>query len=270
MNPFKWDGSSLGILTDTNILKKYTMGSRDYWDININQYRTVCMIKKRKDCTPCILDELKPLFGLTKVGTHYVKYGINIIILNRCRLTSDGTVAYEHTLAELKGKVEMSPELLFKIRAIYVFRDLFKVSKTNETHIILRIPMEPDLRPYPISYNEGSIKLEKIDNFSTPSTISDVCHRKWFRDEIYGKIYNINELLIPMCKAYGTDTSLTIMRMKQNMLEICERISHGYYTHIADVVSKALVPRLKTVILEPDTPIPSYIGYYTDDEVNSE
>lgn len=270
MNPFKWDGSYLGVISDVNIIRKYAMGNRDYWDITIDNYRTVCMIKKRKDCTPCILDEFKSLFGLTKIGTHYVKYGIKIIILSQCRLTAEGTVAYEHTLAELKGKVDISTELLFKIRAIYVFRDLFKVSKTNETHIILRIPLESGLRSYPVSFNEGSIKLEKIDNFSTPSTISDVCHKKWFRDEIYGKIYNINELLIPMCKAFTGDTSLMIMKLKEQMVDICERISHGNYTHIADVVAKALVPRLRSIILDPKDIIPTYTGYYTDDEIVSE
>lgn len=268
-NPFVWDGTYLGIIHDNNINKKYIVGEREYWDITINKFRVVCLIKKVKDCTSCIIDELKSLFALEKMGTHHIKYHNNFIVLYRCRLSIDGKeMIYEHTLNDLhsKGLLTINSDILSKIRKIYVFRDLLKIGKTNDNNILIRYSSSGAI--YPISYNESALKLERINNFSSPGTIPEMYYKKWFRNDKYDKIFNINVLLLSMLKIiYKDKIQGTISKLRRDILEICERVKPQTYTHMSDIIARILVPRLSTIPVDSSGGfIISQEDYYYDED----
>ena len=271
-NPFIWDGTFLGTINDTNINKKYAVGDREYWDITINSFRIVCLIKRVKDCTSCIIDELKPLFGLEKMGSHHIKYRNNFIILYRSRLTENGKeVVYEHSLNDLhlKDVLHIDNTILNKIRKIYVFRDLLKIGKTNDNNIIIR--HSPSGVIYPISYNESALKLEKITNFSTPSTIPEVCHKKWFRNDKYDKIFNINILLCSMLNLFYKDKiQIILSKLRKDIVSVCERIMPGTYTHMADIISRILIPRLSTIPVDSSGKLLISQEDYGDDDYDED
>lgn len=86
---FKWDGTDItDLISHSNITcscKKFN--KIEYWiiryypDINndepklVKECEEICMIRSCKNGISCLIDELKPIFGLRKLGTHWCKYG---------------------------------------------------------------------------------------------------------------------------------------------------------------------------------------------------
>src|SRR5437867_13336300 len=76
-NPFVWDGSDLGPLHPSCVVGLATTGTttkRRYWCLDIGGHRVVCRIRQCATTFPNIIDELKPVFGLPKLGTHRCTY----------------------------------------------------------------------------------------------------------------------------------------------------------------------------------------------------
>ena len=193
-SPFKWDGTSLGTITETSIKKKFVIGKQEFWEISLKGYSTICMVRKIKDATPCIVDEIKTLFGLCKNGSHHVKYGNFIYMIIRCRITQGNTVALEQTLDTFSlDTVKDTSGLVHSIRAIYIFRNILKLGKTNDGNILIRVTKDG---VYPISYNEPVIKPEKFIQVASRTKISEVAYKKWFRDDRYGRVDNLNDCLL--------------------------------------------------------------------------
>src|SRR3989304_8393597 len=77
-NHLKWDGSSLGIGLINN---QWKMENIQYYSINLPthpQYSLgtiYCRALPAKDLFPCIIDELRELFGLPRRGVHRVHIG---------------------------------------------------------------------------------------------------------------------------------------------------------------------------------------------------
>ena len=73
-NPFVWDGSNLGTIKTSNIRSIGTsLKGTKYWYITLGTFGTAASIKRSKDSTESIVDEIKSLFGLPKIGTHRCK-----------------------------------------------------------------------------------------------------------------------------------------------------------------------------------------------------
>jgi hypothetical protein len=68
----KWDGSDLGDITDYFVSleepDQEKIGSKLV--LNINGKEITCLSWKYKDNTPILVDELKPIFGIPKIGRH--------------------------------------------------------------------------------------------------------------------------------------------------------------------------------------------------------
>jgi hypothetical protein len=281
MNPFIWNGTFLGTFTDTNIIRRFYVNDRNFWEVQYNGYKTICMIKKTIDCTPCILDELKPLFKLAKLGSHYVYHGKYTYILYKTRSDDGINVAYENTLGELlKDNYKLSSQLVKQIRYIYIFRDIFKISGTNDSRILIRAPIDDDSNVYPVSFNESGIKLTKIVSPVSKSQISEVAYKKWFRNAEYGKIENTNQLLINMLGITNKNyIPIAIPLLKPKIDNICEIVSSKNYAHLSDLICTTLVPRLalafihiennKELDTRDESPEIYDVDYYKDIEVDT-
>ena len=239
-SPFKWDGSNLGVITDINIRNKFVIGSQEFWEVSISGYKVKCMIRRIKDCTTCIIDEIKPLFGLFKNGSHHLKYGIYVYMLTRCRVTDSGEITLEQTLDKYKDNI--TAEMVYQIQSIYIFRDMLKLGKTNDSNVLVRKSKDT---VYPVSHNEPPIKLEKMLQISSSSKIPEGVYKKWFRNEMYGKIDNINTILLNMLNVVSQDKiTIILTSLKEKMLGVAERVGPGKYCHIADVICQILTGRL--------------------------
>ena len=149
------------------------------------------------DIDQIVVDELKPLFGLTKMGTHQISlYGIprkhnanepwildgrfNFYIFPQW---SEYFIFQAHTITDSDGRisfvqlpaiqdVECFPTcesqilyghklLYYEIQKILVFRDLLKVTGTNLTNILFKYDLvSPEApHPVPLSINELHMKL---------------------------------------------------------------------------------------------------------------
>lgn len=85
----KWDGSFLGEYPSSIFgLKMSVDKGLSFRSIDTGDFRVKGTFKCPRDTSfPCILDELKPCFGLPKLGTHRIKIGGRTYILYRSKLS---------------------------------------------------------------------------------------------------------------------------------------------------------------------------------------
>jgi hypothetical protein len=240
-NPFIWDGSSLGTITEKNILNKYIIKYLEYWDILINGFHTICIIRKYKDYTPCIVDELKPLFGLIKLGTHYIKYDNNYIILIRSRVNKECKEVigelFLHEYVENSGLFD--EKIVQKIKEIYVFRDFLCMNNSNDDSIILRKNITDD-DILPISIIDTSLKIDKLVDPTTPSVLSESVFNKWLTND------SPSEILTKMCRIKNENTIvLTLFHLKSKINVILNRISNNEYIDLSDIIINRICNKLE-------------------------
>ena len=251
--PFKWDGTSLGVINERQILNKYVLGKLQYWDLQLDIYRIICIIRTCRDYTPCIIDELKPLFGLIKLGTHYVKYGSIYVILIRSRINEIGKNIISETFLNELVPCEMEDKDIYedvydkklnkdvenKIKEIYVFRDILCLGKSNDNSIILRRNMTEG-KIFPVSLMDSSIKLDKMTDIYVSTFIPEIIFKRWLNDDSPSRI------LYKMLKVRGeSNFVLRLYNIKTKINEILMRISGGVYINLSDVIISRISNKLQ-------------------------
>ena len=212
---FTWDGSFLGHFVSKRRLVdwEFIYQSTRYCQVRIvdeNGGKSVAICKmrvSRDNLLPCIVDEIKPLFGLEKSGTHFVTIGRNstIYILTKSYLPVDkagiwiGGLQDDYILRDLvkaeknhrkKGSAEKSEneeesefnlsdihsdEFMRQVQKILVFRSIIGAGKCNNSGVYVRII---DGEPTCLSIDE-----KKIDPVNPKSTaITDTILKAWFSD----------------------------------------------------------------------------------------
>lgn len=182
MEYLPWDGSSLGIITDLEEESRLSMGrelslvSFTYGDYNIR-----CLAKKVETSLPAIFDEVKPYFGLPKIGTHLFKYKSDFMIAFKTTYHQNNVVTYP-TLDVFKGQI--SPRLGDQIRLTLMFRQIFGITDTFEKSLIVRI-------------KKGGIEIVSflepgsvVINNPQKSILPENLVRKWFDEQIVDKSQN--------------------------------------------------------------------------------
>lgn len=243
-DPFKWNGSSLGNISDSQILVKYILAGIEYWRIKIGYYETICIVRKQKDYSPCIVDELKPIFGLVKLGTHYAHHNESAyyIILIRSRMSQDGkNIQPEVSLKGYEG--ELDDSVREKIKHIYVFRDILCLSKTKKSvddgSIILRKNITDD-QIFPVSFIDGSIKVAKMIDISISTYIPETIFKKWLANDSPSK------LLSGMCRIKGRDSILNgVFKIKSKINDILEVTSRSERIDLSDIIIKRVTDKLE-------------------------
>lgn len=247
--PFKWDGTCLNKYNDITIMNRYIYEKKEYWDIEINKYRILCLAKCKKNHTPCIVDELKPLFGLEKLGTHYLKVGAKIYILTKI-IINNSEIIFDKSLSSL-SKDELNninAYLADKILDIYVFKDLLRMKNFKDSDICIRTSLTKSLSEnYPICCNDSIINFEKIKDPSSRQmpNINEIIWCKFSK-----KKYNTTgEILARMLKIYSFSRLLTFnIKFRDDVTKITERVSPNNYIYLSDLLLSVLNPILSSVI----------------------
>ena len=98
-----WDGTEI-----TDFLKESRITVEEgifekiiYWKIQDGDKKEYCQIRFSQNILPCLIDELKPVFGLTKIGTHWIKYKGRFLILLKSLHRND-VVYFDLTLDKIR------------------------------------------------------------------------------------------------------------------------------------------------------------------------
>jgi len=232
-SPFVWNGTCLGAFNNENIISSLICDGFEYWTIQLYGHYTVAMIRKTKNYTQCLVDELKPVFGLNKLGTHYAMYKGGYVILIKARTDISGnSIVTDYLLSYTSSTGSMiNKSLTDKIKDIYVFRDLLCLTKSFDSGIALRrSDKDPDVI-YPVSLIDSSIKIERLSNITVSTYMPEVVFNRWIKNE------RPRIILTKMCKVFNKEKiSTRLFRLKSEIDKIIKQVCVYEYSNLSDVI----------------------------------
>ncbi len=165
--PFKWDGSDVGAIDVYITTWEYV----DPFTVLFFVDGSRAVAHAYKDAVPLIADELKPLFGLTKLGRHRCTIGARPALITRL-------IAAENSLPK-EGKGVVTPDLIPSVRRAYVFRWALGLLRNSDTALWFR------------TYTSGvssitSFREDKFDYTRTSSqgaTLTQTVVKRWFDND---------------------------------------------------------------------------------------
>ena len=224
-NRFVWDGSYLGMVTDLNIIERFEVEGLKYWSISLFGHVEICIIRPILTNSPCISDELKVLFGLSKLGTHRVKYRRKMYILIRTRSTDDGNICLETDLSQIHTK---DPVFVGQVQDTYLFRDVLGLTKSTDKSLVLRHPKQRYLAPYPVSFYENMMRPDDT-KLIVPATVTD----KWFDgvtlNDVARRIFRVEKM---------EDVQARIIYIQDQLNLIIERVDRDAVWMIRPIIER--------------------------------
>jgi hypothetical protein len=230
---FKWDGSDVSELikdAGTKVHEAWTE-KRMYWIIEREKEKEIVIVKKSSHIFACMIDELKPVFGLEKIGTHWVKIHSKIYILFKPEKDRKGEIIEELTLNEYKYDKNLENE----IQKIFLFREIVGVPRNTEKNVILRMK---GLYVQPLSFYESNLSPK-----GSGKVLSNLVLDKWFKntdlDEAVCKfmgitsIEQINEILLPLHKKLEDVIQRTDPTSIMYVDEILSRLRHRFQSFLS-------------------------------------
>lgn len=161
---FKWDGTSIGQIQE--LIKSYEITDKNVIvDLNICK----AYVYKYENAIPLIADEIKPLFGLVKVGRHHGIWGNKDVLL--CKIEGEES--------SLNDSVDIDIE---EIQKSYIFRWCLGFSSYGDD--ILRVRKYRNNIKTVTSYIESEYNYKPKHKYC--SKITKSVFTKWF--------YNVNNL----------------------------------------------------------------------------
>lgn len=212
-----WDGSHLGTIHKHQIIRDFNVDNHRYWVVMIGDVTITAIVRTTQGYVPCIIDELKPVFGLTKLGTHTVKIKSKLYILIRVLHNDDNILIRELMLNEAGDELTSNEQFRDYVRRVYVFRDTFAISRTFDSSITCRTITTVSGNTYtvPVSIYEPSIT--DSETCLLPNTVLT----RWFAD---GKMPH--DVLIDMLGISDRkQLQKAISRVRNSIASTIERIS---------------------------------------------
>ena len=174
-----------------------------YWSLNIGGHKTVCRVRLSKTTFPNIIDELKPVFGLPKIGTHRCICGHRNYVL--CRVNANpvtgeivedallSNIAYDTKLPN--GAPLVTSIFVAQVQELFVFRELLGVTSSFEKAVAIRVTSRQGgkhYKAYPLSFTES-----KMDPTQRDRVIPETVIKRWFGttsvDKVVSRILGIND-----------------------------------------------------------------------------
>lgn len=244
-NRLRWDGEDLGSNQGIKILDeiKYrdTKYTRIYmpegWSEKIGKGIICCVKVKVKDLFPCIVEEIKRVFGVTRRGTHRITIKAKEYIIYYVPISTEGDIIWEMPIRNLDKQHENN--FRREVQKIIVFCEILALCGTSESKIKVRYEIEGKYTMINVNGEKTSITKEVNYDYSiiTKNLLS-----KWFGDD-----YTIREVLVEMIKETGENTSnigLLSTRLRSKIDKIImsyDRIYIWYSYFIIERVSRYLL-----------------------------
>jgi len=190
MAALPWDGSDLGCFPAAVLVKEFRYQGVLYWRLQLEGYESVfAEATLLRTTLPCVVDELKRVFSLTRTGTHRIKIeGRSSYLLYRAESLEIGDgemVVREMLLAETPQ--EKTLDYRRYIQSIFGFRALLGLTPTNEKVISFRNPKRISRKTGEVTH---SYYYEVLSRQETPlrsernprATLSASVLSRWFND----------------------------------------------------------------------------------------
>jgi hypothetical protein len=219
---FKWNGSEITdfIKDEETLIEEAKYNQKTYWIIKHGENEEICMKKNTKSSIPCLVDELKPVFGLEKIGTHWFRFKSKIMIIFKVNI-ENGVILEDLPLNEIEYKRELETE----IRRIFLFREFLGTTSNFERNIILR---HKNYFVKPLSFYETSM-VPSHSGKVIPDTILD----KWFKDT---SLEQAIKTFFGVTKF--EDINRILLDLKDNMSKIFLRVNPDAITNLDEIISR--------------------------------
>lgn len=188
-NQLKWDGSHIGSYWKA-ITGKWTLEGIHYYRITLpigwsKEFPSgiiYCLAIKAKDLFPCIVEDIKDIFGIPRCGIHRINIDYQEYFIYYVPISTDNSLIWETPLNRLNSKHELrrDPEFRKEVQKIIMFSEILALEKTGEPSIRIRLGKN-GLR-LPISMNESTTTITKALDYDY-SIMSKTLFLKWFGEE---------------------------------------------------------------------------------------
>jgi len=200
-NYLKWDNTHLGIYEENVIIGVLNHNDIIYHSIRINNGIIYCIAVKTKNLFPCIVEDIKDIFGIKRRGIHQIKLGLNDYILYYVPVSTYSEIINETPLSHLDRNHELRIDKEFSnnVRKLLAFNDILSLSDTSEKNIIIRKDENNIFIPIGTNIITTSI-IKGKDHSVLPNAI----FTKWFGEKfmisniIYEMISNKNHKTLSM------------------------------------------------------------------------
>jgi hypothetical protein len=165
-----WNGSWLGTYTDSIVIKTvkaYPFSICYIYIEGLMETGTWVAKHQSKSAYPCIIDEIKTVFGMVKIGTHSITIKGKLYIIYN-------TMGPPMLLSNIQYSV--TPEMKLQVQDTFVFRMIVGLNCNFESSICI-------VGGVPTSYRN------RIDvNSDDGGAISNLMLNKWFTDSMRDSI----------------------------------------------------------------------------------
>lgn len=236
----KWDGSYLDKYNNSIIQWEYKNGYFTYMKLILNEEEIYCKGCRNDDDFPCIVDELKTVFGLKKIGSHSLKIGKYNWIIYKLPfiIEDDNDKNWMNWIANFtqfnkfnKYTIEQEDE----IRKWIIFRQLLGLKGVMYSSILLHTE---DM----IIETINEKKSEFHDKNKSIDYLIYTIQKKWFPEfefKSYVRIFLGNEYINEFNKLKQKElVVVTIYNIRNQINEIINRINSKYLIYISFVVMK--------------------------------
>lgn len=228
----EWNGSRINDPSD-NIIWTERISGIDYCHIKLDEDNIIyAEIKQSQHLLTVIIDEIKPIFGLNKLGTLWFKYGGHFYILMKVDIYPEShEIVTRKNLKKFKIK-SLDQKLLHEVRKIFIFKEILGINSNTEKNILI---LNNDDIQIAVSNNECSIKKGENE-----SCLSDTICQKWFKD------LDTNIFIQEMVKVHHPDrVSSKSFKIYEKIVNVIERIDRKLIT-FADLVKLRLLTKLQS------------------------
>jgi hypothetical protein len=191
-----WNGSFLGYIHKTQILHTVKFAGDIYWRLQVKDalYSTdttiVCKARGAQNSFPCIIDQLKEICGIPKIGTHWVRMGKRIFILSRVDSDSQFDVLIYNKLSAFNKNIFL--EFSADVKRIFAFKEAFgvKFATLNSIKIVKsEIKSDSEFAGWlPLSVKDTHFDLSK-------AIVKKPMIKLWFNNNIQEVVTEIHKLL---------------------------------------------------------------------------
>lgn len=224
LDELKWDGSDLGEIS--SCISEYEQHSDKVLYIYISTNTSIVPARCYRDygILPIILDELKPLFGIPKIGRHRATIDGRPVLLSR--VSSGGMLS----LKQIPEEKSTESWIIEQVRKVYVFRWIMGMISNFDSSIGVIVTHNNCLSV--TSYKDTKIEPSKMKK---TNSIPQTAIKKWFG----GSWDNVNTTLSQMITyLYNDEDSLGKLNM-----DVCSTIYKfdKSLTVLANIISSNLL-----------------------------
>ena len=245
-NQLPWDGSHLGSDPKIIISQQWRIEGSTYYGISFppgwvypNELGSVgdkggiiyCMATCTKEIFPCIVEDIKSVFGLPRRGIHRITIANREYIIFYVPITLKGEVIWETPLSRLDSKHKLRSNVEFRksVQKTIVFCDILALCNTNESQIRIRMGVGENF--IPISFNENSTAISKCAEYDY-SILTKTLFSKWFGEEFF-----MSDIVKEMVH-YNDNLAVISAKIRSKVDDIVQRYSSNYIWYSGFIVER--------------------------------